>query len=406
MTARTAHPQPTPASSATRSPRPVVPCGPDDIQHSQALATGAVGITLLHIERAETGVGSWAGVREWLTSIAASPLVASDDAGLFVGAPALAFVLHTAAGTTGHHRDTLRILDAAVAKLTLRRLDQAHARIDRGEQTIASEYDLLYGLTGLGAYLLQRDPHGDALHAVLAYLVRLTQPLPGSDLPGWWVRHDPSGRTSAAFPGGHGNVGIAHGITGPLALLALAKSAGALADGHTGAMLRILTWLDGLRQATPAGPWWPQWVTTDEHHLASTLHEGPRRPSWCYGTPGLARAQQLAAIALGDDRRKRAAETALLRCITDPAQLAQIGEPGLCHGAAGLLHTVHRVAQDADRPEQFTAHLPALRSLLHAQAPARQPGFLNGTAGTALALHATNRGGTPATGWDACLLLS
>ncbi|AUY50464.1 lanthionine synthetase C family protein [Streptomyces sp. CB01881] len=401
MTARTAHPHPTAPAS-----RPVVPCGPDDIQHSQALATGAVGITLLHIERAEIGVGSWASVREWLVSIAASPLIASDDASLFVGAPALAFVLNTAAGTTGHHRDTLRTLDAAVTKLTTRRLDQAHARIDRGEHTTASEYDLLYGLTGLGAYLLQRDPRSDTLHDVLAYLVRLTQPLPGSDLPGWWVRHDPSGRTSGAFPGGHGNLGLAHGITGPLALLALAKSAGALVDGHADAMLRILAWLDGLRQDVPAGPWWPQWVTADEHRLTTVFQEGPRRPSWCYGTPGLARAQQLAATALGDDRRKKAAEHALLRCITDPAQLAQIGEPGLCHGAAGLLHTVHRVAQDAARPDQFTAHLPALRALLHAQVPARQPGFLDGTAGTALALHATDRGGAPTTSWDACLLLS
>ncbi|WP_327074429.1 lanthionine synthetase C family protein [Kitasatospora purpeofusca] len=403
MTARTGHPSPFVPAPASR---PAVPCGPDGVQQAQALATGAVGITLLHIERSALGIGRRGSVREWLTSIAASPLLASDGAGLFVGAPALAYVLNTAAGSTGRHRETLRALDAAITTLTLRRLDAAHTRIDRGEHTTAAEYDLLYGLTGLGAYLLQRDPHAAALHDVLSYLVRLTLPLPGTDLPGWWVRYDPSGRTSSSFPGGHGNLGMAHGITGPLALLALARRAGASVDGHTDAMLRILGWLDALRQTAPGGPWWPQWVTKDEHRLQTVLHDGPRRPSWCYGTPGLARAQQLAAIALGDNRRKRAAETALLRCITDPAQLEQIGDAGLCHGAAGLLHTVHRVAQDADRPDQFTAQLPDLRALVRAQAPARQPGFLDGTAGTALALHATDQGGTPATGWDACLLLS
>ncbi|KJY27650.1 lanthionine synthetase C family protein [Streptomyces sp. NRRL S-495] len=401
MTA-TGHQHPAAPAATTRP----ASCGTDNVQYAQSLATGAVGITLLHIERAALGLGRPDTVREWLTGSTAQPLIASDHASLFLGAPALAFVLNTSAGTTGHHHETLHALDRAVTNLTARRLDTAHARIDRGEQTTAGEYDLLYGLTGLGALLLKRDPHSETLHDVLTYLVRLTLPLPGSDLPGWWVRHDPSGRTSRLFPGGHGNLGLAHGITGPLALLALAKQAGSDVDGHTDAMLRILDWLDGLRQDTGGGAWWPQWVTTDEHRHRLSLQTGPGRPSWCYGTPGLARAQQLAAIALRDKQRKQDAEIALLRCITDPAQLAQISDRGLCHGAAGLLHTVHRVAQDADRPARLTAHLPALRGLVHAMSPAPLPGFLDGTAGTALALHATDRGGAPATGWDACLLLS
>ncbi|MEV0188286.1 lanthionine synthetase C family protein [Kitasatospora purpeofusca] len=398
MTATAGHQHPAVSGTA----RPTLPGRADNAQYSQALATGAVGITLLHIERTALGLGRTAAVREWLAGIAAQPLIATDQASLFLGAPALAFVLHTSAGTSGHHRQTLRTLDRVVTDRTARRLAAAHARIDRGEHTTTAEYDLLYGLTGLGAHLLRRDPHSEIVHDVLTYLVRLTQPLPGTDLPGWWVRHDPSG----FLPGGHGNLGLAHGITGPLALLALAKQTGALVDGHTGAMLRILDWLDGLRQTSDAGPWWPQWVSVDEHRLGSVLHGGPGRPSWCYGTPGLVRAQQLAAIALGDRRRQRAAEAALRRCIADPTQLARITDPGLCHGAAGLLHTVHRVAQDSEKPERFAEHLPALRCLLHAQAPAQQPGFLNGTAGTALALHATDRGGVPATAWDACLLLS
>ncbi|MFE4514280.1 lanthionine synthetase C family protein [Kitasatospora sp. NPDC056783] len=381
-------------------------CDPAASDAAQSLATGAVGITLLHAERAALGRTSWSTVQDWLTGIAGQALIGSDDAALFIGAPALAFTLHAAAAGTERYVKTLLTLDRAVHRLVRRRLDRAHARIDSGEFTRAAEYDLLYGLTGLGAYLLKRDPCSDALHDVLSYLVRLTRPLPGTDLPGWWVRFDPAGRTSAAFPDGHGNLGLAHGITGPLALLALAKRAGATVEGHTGAMLRILGWLDTLRQPGPSGPWWPQWVTADEHRLGAVLQEGPPRPSWCYGTPGQARAQQLAAIALGDTYRQRAAEHALLRCITDPAQLDRITDAGLCHGAAGLLHAVHRVAHDATEPSRFTTHLPALRALLRAQTPAREPGLLDGTAGVRLALHAADRGGPPTTGWDACLLLA
>ena len=57
------------------------------------------------------------------------------------------------------------------------------------------------------------------------------------------------------------------------------------------------------------------------------------------GTPGLARAQQLAALALGDRARQQAAEDALARCLADPVQLARISDPALCHGWAGLLLT-------------------------------------------------------------------
>ncbi|MFF4383279.1 lanthionine synthetase C family protein [Kitasatospora sp. NPDC001547] len=387
--------------------RSTASCGPADADAAQSLATGAVGITLLHIERAALGHTSWSTVQDWLTGMTGQALIGSDNAALFIGAPALAFALHTAAAGSERYAKTLLTLDKAIHQLVHRRLDQAHARINSGEFARAAEYDLLYGLTGFGAYLLRRDPHGDTLHDVLTYLVRLTEPLPGTDLPGWWVRYDPAGRTSAAFPDGHGNLGLAHGITGPLALLALAKLAGATVEGHTAAILRILDWLDSLRQPGLSGePWWPQWVTADEHRLGVVLQQGPPRPSWCYGTPGQARAQQLAAIALGDPHRKRSAEHVLLRCITDPAQLDLVTDAGLCHGAAGLLHSVHRVAHDATSPDQFTAHLPALRTLLHARLPAREPGFLDGTTGARLALHAADRSGAPATGWDACLLLA
>lgn len=55
------------------------------------------------------------------------------------------------------------------------------------------------GLTGLGAYLLHRDPHGELVRQVLAYLVRLTEPVPADDeaglsVSGWWTGDVPSGR--------------------------------------------------------------------------------------------------------------------------------------------------------------------------------------------------------------------
>ena len=77
---------------------------------------------------------------------------------------------------------------------------------------------------------------------MLAYLVRLTKPVTvhGRNLPGWWSPVSPGGRVDAAFPGGHANTGMAHGITGPLTLLAAALRRGIAVEGHIEAIERIL----------------------------------------------------------------------------------------------------------------------------------------------------------------------
>ncbi|MGH3998746.1 MAG: lanthionine synthetase LanC family protein, partial [Pseudonocardiaceae bacterium] len=134
---------------------------------------------------------------------------------------------------------------------------------------------------------------------------------------------------------------------------------------------------------------------------------GPARPSWCYGTPGLARAQQLAALARGDQTRQAAAEQALAACVADPTQLARVIDPNLCHGWAGLAATVWHAAADAATTDLDT-HLPLLlRALIdHADEDITSPlpGLIEGRAGVALTLH-TIAAATPSR-WPACLLIN
>ncbi|MER7787718.1 lanthionine synthetase C family protein [Streptomyces sp. NPDC097640] len=366
----------------------------------QSLAHGPLGIALLHIERAHRGIGSWQSVHRQLA--ATGPLIDNNDANLFLGAPAMAYALHLAAADNNRYASALHTLDELVAAHTRRRLDAAHARIDQGTQTSFAEYDLLRGLTGLGALLLRRAPASDEMKGVLEYLVRLTEPIPsrgGETLPGWWVWHAPV-RLGEPTPGGHANAGLAHGITGPLALLALAKRHGITVNGHDDAMARICRWLDRIRQSDHRGTHWPRWITR-----TTTAPTKPTAPSWCYGTPGLVRAQQLAATAQGDVHRKRMAERALLYCLADPHQLDQLTNRGLCHGVAGLMRVVQRVAQDAENPDLITDRLPQLSERFLSLGPPAETGLLEGTAGAALAFQSAEPDTTPASDWDACLLL-
>lgn len=171
------------------------PAPPDEPWAVQSLADGAAGVSLLHIEMAGRHGGSWRSAHRWITAAATGHISAADTTGLFLGAPAIGFVLTTVPPPFQHlYNPARRTLHQHITALTHRRVDAALTRIRNGDLPTFAEYDLFYGLTGIGAYLLRADPGGIALERVLRYLVALTRPLApaGRGLPGWWVRHDPA----------------------------------------------------------------------------------------------------------------------------------------------------------------------------------------------------------------------
>ncbi|SNQ46604.1 conserved hypothetical protein [Frankia canadensis] len=398
----------------------------------QSLGHGAAGIALLHVERAHAGLSPWQRAHDWLRFATRQEISAGEDSHLHHGAPALGFALHGAAHASGRYARALEALDRHITRATRRRLDDAHARIDRGALPALAEFDAIRGLAGTGAHLLRRDPQTDLLRDILEYLVRLTEPLKddGETLPGWWSDLAPTGRPAPEYPGGHGNNGVAHGIAGPLALLSLAARRHIVVDGHIEAIHCICDWLDRWRQDSDTGPWWPYWITRTQLRAGRPDLAGPPRASWCYGAAGLARAQQLAALATGHATRRRMAEGALLHAVTGPAQTAAL-DASLCHGQAGLLHLAHRVAADAE-PTDLADRVPRLldallastadNDLLQTAAAVSKPGgeptagprvrtvnrlgLLEGLAGIGLVLHSLTSPPDSTTGWDACLLIT
>ncbi|RKN04194.1 lanthionine synthetase C family protein [Streptomyces radicis] len=393
-------------------------------KHRQHLAYGLPGIALLHIERAARGMGPWRHAHEWLAAASGQPLTSGPHSHPFYGMPAFAHALACAADhLPGSYRRALDTLDRQIVVDVRRRLDTAHRRIDAGSLPQLAEFDAIRGLTGYGAHLLRRGPDGPTERAVLDYCVRLTEPITHNDarLPGWWTPTGPSGRPDDRFPGGHANTGMAHGIGGVLALLALAARNGTLVNGHHAALRTILAWLDRWRECTGGAAAWPYWVAREELRNGRLAPYRPRRPSWCYGTAGLARAQQLAALALGDTNRQIDAENALVAALADPDQLRAMTDSGLCHGFAGLAHVAARVAEDA-HPTTVGQLRAALQVPLAAvispgtdpehvagalvQDEKQGPGLLDGAAGTALALLAPTTVTPARSAWDTCLLIA
>jgi hypothetical protein len=133
------------------------------------------------------------------------------------------------------------------------------------------------------------------------------------------------------------------------------------------------------------------------------------RPSWCYGTPGQARAQQLAGLALGDAERVRVAERALAGCVLDRQVTGLLSDASLCHGWAGVVQTLCRATSDAVHPRPLGIALDEARRGMEDQltrtGPPASSGLLEGTSGILLAQNDLSFSNDPPA-WDACLLLT
>ncbi|WP_131739175.1 lanthionine synthetase C family protein [Actinomadura roseirufa] len=348
---------------------------------AQALAEGALGVALLHIEG-----GDLAAARPLLAEAVAGGVSTGANASLFHGAPALEFVLGCAGRTD-------RGVQAAVDRVVAYRLAAARQRRESARLPHLAEFDLIRGITGLGALLLARRGSSSLLKEVLAYLVSLARPVhtDAGALPGWWSLDLPGHKE---MTDGHGNNGMAHGIAGPLALLSLASSRGVHVDGYEGAINEFAGWLDRY-----GGAYW-----TSREQLSAGEHPrpAPLRPSWCYGALGIARSHQLAAIALADPARRQAAENSVLAALADPTRLSLITDASLCHGWSGLLTVTRAIAADSPEPDPFAIHIENLRRRVAGGiGELTKPGLLEGRAGARLALN-----GTHTTGWTRALLIA
>ncbi|MFE7121496.1 lanthionine synthetase C family protein [Streptomyces sp. NPDC057654] len=384
------------------------------------LAEGHPGVALLFAELAQDDPRHRTHAHAHL-AVAARSLSAGQGAGLYTGAPALALAACAARRGPADYATMLDRLDGQVDARVRQLLKAEDERLAARRAGVSMDvYDLILGLAGIGRYLLLReDRHRAALTDTLTYLVRLTDPVRHLEhtVPGWWVPDAPGLGQESHFPRGHFNLGLAHGICGPLALLALAEEAGVSVPGQQEAATRIVEWLL-TRQASDLS--WPAVVNWDDEIAGVRPDPAHGRTAWCYGTPGVAHAVYLAGRAWNREDWRLTATDALAASLHGPQAVVDCG---LCHGWSGLLQITCRMARDS-RDKRLLAHLPRLaEQILDAHAPElplgyryadtppglwapHRAGFLEGTAGIALSLHTYASGGTPRTPWDAALLLS
>ena len=382
-------------------------------------------------------------------AVQATQRVPLRQPGLLVGTAGLALTVADFCDDEPRYRPSLnqlhRLLAAQARRVAWRRPEPGVA---------AEDYDAVGGAAGVLAYLAGAHPEAGsrngagagvevraAVEHLLEYLVWLggpdgtiaerRGPTAGASRQRRWVippRLYPMDWYREPYPHGYLNLGMSHGMPGPLAALALAWLAGYRVPGQREAIEHIADWLLEARLDDAAGPNWPPGVA-----LAQDGREQPpdaaevaaSRTAWCYGAPGVAASLRLAGDALDDDRLRNVASAAVA-AFTGLGAAPPARSPTLCHGNAGILtvslHFAHLADCGAAREQ-----VPALVERILARCDPELPlvvqdveevdpsgrrrerlvdvsGFLSGAAGVALALLAASTDVPPR--WGRALLLA
>ncbi|WP_145962184.1 lanthionine synthetase C family protein [Thermoflavimicrobium daqui] len=305
-------------------------------------------------------------------------------------------------------------------------LDTTLSELHEGAR--AEYYDVVDGWSGIGRYLLfnKHDPQlTKSLKEILIYLVQLCEDKEINQqlLPGWFIpdKHHMSIAGESMYPYGLFNLGLAHGIPGPLALLSIALLQGVEVPRQREAIMKITEWLIQWKQEDEYGLYWPFWIS-EEDYQKGRLKEVQTRAAWCYGTPGISRALLLAGRALDDSRYQQIASDSFLSVFRRPEQEWKTNSPTFCHGYIGLLQMTQRMLADTNNKELFRYRDYLLEKVLDFydhQAPLRfyemvmiktksnkvtNAGLLSGVAGIGLTLLSLISDQEPE--WDSVFLIN
>lgn len=387
------------------------------------LLRGPAALGLLAAERLRLGLpGAEDDVARLLQVVFAATAHRPVD-GPMQGLAALARLVHHVGG-----QEALSArLDERVAEHA-RWLSESVTAIRReGQPCYLGTVDVLTGVTGHGRYLLAREH--DAVHDVLSALVGLAGEIvvDGTAVPAWWAA--PTERTVVAPEFEHGRLtfGLAHGVAGPLMLLALARRRGVSVPGQDDAIRTFAHQLLQWRDVDAHGPYWTGYVPL-VHVVERDRRPVPScaRASWCYGSAGNALALHEAGLALGEQGWTVAAGEAWAAELARDDVAWGIRDDMLCHGRASMAHligvgltsgavppAVRAVAlerwdrlmsdllDDFDEAAPFGYRYPDPGS----GAALDQPGLLEGSTGIALVLLGFAHDAAPSSEWDQLLLL-
>jgi lantibiotic modifying enzyme len=369
-----------------------------------SLSTGYAGVALFF------GYLAKARANEELADLASKCLATAFDSAAETESPALGlFAGLSGLAWTWQHLGRLLYGDASA---------DATAELDEVilEAVSASpwqwEWDLVYGLSGIGLYVLDHPDRSFAEEAASRIIDRLAE-LAIECPRGIAWRTQPDLMTPAnarKYPMGRFDQGVAHGVPGVVGFLGKACEK-TIAAGKANELLdRSLTWLyDNMRAADGGSRF-----TYFPPDMADA------RSAWCYGDPGVSSVLLQIGISLDKKACRDLAISVACQAACRPADQSSVADTSLCHGSAGLGHMYNRLFQATGESDLQSATIRWFEKALAMRRPDEgvggylnwwpeveewhpESGVLVGAAGIGLALSAAIYPVEPL--WDSPFLL-
>ena len=276
------------------------------------------------------------------------------------------------------------------------------------------EYDLYFGLAGLGLYALDHPDRvfsGTVVSEVVARLEELA--VPGKPGVAWVSPPElMPPEYQERYPTGRYDFCMAHGISGVIGFLAECCRLDVQRTRAARLLCGAVEWLLAHKRIEDGGSTFSAFLDT----LSQSC-----RSAWCYGDPGVCAALLSAARALDNPTWEREALSIALKDCRRPLEESNVSDAQVCHGAAGLAHLYGRLYRATGHEELGRAARRWFERTLDMRAPGqglagylswwsgnkewtRDPALLGGAAGIGLSLLAAISETEPL--WDRPLLLA
>ncbi len=231
--------------------------------------------------------------------------------------------------------------------------------------TVDRYYDAISGISGTLYYLLDcyaTQEERRILIKGVEYLLSLTQDSEfcGKPIIRFHILQEnqiPS-FDQEAFQGGSINFGLAHGMLGPLIVLAKAYAKGVVVDGLKEGIEKLYHLYEIYRHENEAHvPYWPDKITVEEYwNGMCKIEHLHRKSSWCYGNIGIIRGLQKVAAYMGWSDREQAYLEAMRCFLTQDMKEYHLISPSLCHGFSSLA-SIQSCAYSAYRDPKLIVNL-------------------------------------------------
>lgn len=262
---------------------------------------------------------------------------------IITGLTELAFSIYTFHEVTGYSSKLLSSINQLLISQTKHWLEILK---DNGKNLNVFMYDTIYGLAGIGRYLLMTHLEIDAvecLRKILLFFVKNSNYIfyNNSTVLGWFIKPEEIvGREKKEmYPRGYIDYGISHGMAGPLMFMALAYNCNIRVPHHKEAMQNIINEYQNAIIYKSKLVYWPGIQSFDEY-VAKKKVILRKRISWCYGSVSILNSLRTAAIAIDDKNLEKWCDKNINDFLRLEINQYDLNTPMVCHGYAGILFSI------------------------------------------------------------------